>query len=315
MSGIAGGLLAAPLAVRAQPPAKVRLIGTLDAADSRGWAGFRQGLNDLGWDDERRVAIEFRWNGARDDRYRELAVELIRMNVDVLVAGNWESARAAKQATNAIPIVLLAVPDPPASGLLGDRPDRNLTGISYRPEDLATSSIEILHEIRPGLRRVALLYDPRVWASSVGRRRLEIAAARAGLSVLPLAVRERDDLETAFAALTLERPDFLIVDAVGSLAEDPGSVAQFAIKHRFPAISSSHALANAGLLMSHGPALFSMGRRAADYVNRILKGAQPVELPLDLQTKFELVINLKTAKALGLTIPPSLLQRADQVIE
>ena len=315
LCGLALGALSTPLFGEAQSPAKVRLIGALDAADSQGWAGFRQGLRDLGWNDERHVAIEYRWNDGRDDRYRELAVELIRMNVDVLVTGNWESARAAKQATNTIPIVLMAVPDPPAAGLVGDRPDRNLTGITYRPTDLATSSVEILQEIRPGLQRLALLYDPHVWASSVGSQRLRIAATRAGLSVLPLAVSRRDDLATALAALTLERPDFLIVDAAGSLAELPSSVPQFAVENRFPTISTSRVLADAGLLMSHGPALFSMGRRAADYVDRILKGARPANLTLDLQTKFEFAINLKTAKALGLTIPQSLLGRADEVIQ
>jgi putative ABC transport system substrate-binding protein len=309
------GTLSLPFAARAQVLRKVPLIGALDVADSRSWAELRQGLNDLGWAGESRLTIEPRWHGAQGDRYRELAVELVRMNVDVLVTGNWQSARAAKQATKTIPIVLLAVPDPPAAGLVGDQPDRNVTGVSYRPAELVAQSIEIIQHIRPGLSRIAHLYDPRVWDSSVRQQRLHTAAIRAGLSLLPLAVSERDDLETALGALTLERPGFLIVDAVGYLAEDPNTVPQFAIKHRFPAISGSRALADAGLLISHGPALHRMGRRAADYVHRILKGAQPADLALEVDTTFELAVNSKTAKALGLTIPQSVLGRADQVIE
>ena len=280
------GTLTVPLTASGQQAAKVRVIGAMDAADSQGWIEFHQGLRDLGWNDEKRLVIEFRWTGPKGDRYRELAGELIRMNVDVLVTGNWESARAAKLATEAIPIVLLAVPDPPAAGLVGDQPDRNLTGITYRPSELITRSIEIIQEIRPGVRRLAHLYDSHVWDSSVRQQRLQMAATRAGLSLLPLGVSKRDDLETALGALTLERPDFLIVDAVGYLADDPSAVPEFAIKHRLPAISGSRALADAGLLISHGPPLHRMGRRAADYVDRILKGAQPADLALEVDTTF-----------------------------
>jgi len=280
------GTLTVPLTASGQQAAKVRVIGAMDAADSQGWIEFHQGLRDLGWNDEKRLVIEFRWTGPKGDRYRELAGELIRMNVDVLVTGNWESARAAKLATEAIPIVLLAVPDPPAAGLVGDQPDRNLTGITYRPSELITRSIEIIQEIRPGVRRLAHLYDSHVWDSSVRQQRLQMAATRAGLSLLPLDVSTRDDLETALGALTLERPDFLIVDAVGYLADDPSAVPEFAIKHRLPAISGSRALADAGLLISHGPPLHRMGRRAADYVDRILKGAQPADLALEVDTTF-----------------------------
>ena len=309
------GALVVPLSTGGQQATNVRVIGAIDAADSRGWTAFQQGLRDMGWSDERRLVVEFRWNGPQGDRYRELARELVQMNVDVLVTGNWQSARAAKLTTKAIPIVLLAVPDPPAAGLVGDQPDRNLTAISYRPTELVARSIEIIQTIRPGVSSVALLYDSHVWDSSVWQQRLRSAATRAGLSLLPLDVSKRDDLETSLGALILERPDFLIVDAGGYLGEDPSAVSQFAIKHRFPTISGSRALTDAGLLISLGPSLHRMGRRAADYVDRILKGAQPADIALEVDTTFELVVNSKTAKALGLTMPQSVLLRADQVIE
>jgi len=317
LAGTGAVLLAAPLAAEAQAPPRIWRIGTLDAADSRGWAGFREGLRDLGWANGQKVVMEPRWTSGQAERYRELAEELVRSSVDVLVTGNWESTRAAKQATSIIPIVMLGVSDPPAAGLVGNfqRPGGNVTGVVYQPADLADKSIQLLQEILLGTPRVALLYNPHVWASSVNRQRLTVVAARRGLDILPLAVKERADLETAFGALTLERPDVLIVDATAALWGDPARISQFAIQHRLTTMSSERDLADAGLLVAYGPALYTIGRAAASYVSQILNGAHPADLPVEQPTKFELVINLKTAKALGLTIPQSVLQRADEVIQ
>jgi putative ABC transport system substrate-binding protein len=212
---------------------------------------------------------------------------------------------------------MLGVSDPPAAGLVGSfqRPDGNVTGIVYQPADLADRSMRILQELRPATHRVALLYDPHAWASSVSRQRLSVAAARRGVDVLPLAVKERADLATAFGALVLERPDVLIVDAAATRWDDPTRISQFAIQHRFTTMSTDRGLAEAGILMAYGPALFTIGRGAAGYVRWILNGARPADLPVEQHAKFELVINLRTAKALGLEIPKALLIRADQLIE
>ena len=309
--------MSAPLVAEAQEAGKAWRIGTLDMADSRGWAGFRDGLRNLGLEVGRSVNVEFRWSGSHVERYQEIAAELLRTNVDLLVTGNWESTKAAKQATSTIPIVMLGVPDPPAAGLVGrpDKPDSNVTGITYAPADLTAKSVELLRELRPGLGRAALLYEPHVWVSSVRRQRLSLLAARAGIQLLPLIVNNRDDLDTALAALMLERPDVVIVDLAGRPSDDARTVSEFAIKQGLPTLSESSVLVDAGVLMSFGPGLFEMGRRAANYVEQIIKGVQLADLPVEQHKEYELVVNIKTAKALGLTIPQSVLGRAHRVIE
>jgi putative tryptophan/tyrosine transport system substrate-binding protein len=317
LGAFASSLLAAPLAAEAQQAARVPRVGALGAVDGPGWAGFRQGLRELGWEEGRNLVVEFRFAGRRDERYRELAGELVRLNVDVLAAQNSQSVRAAKEATRTIPIVMFSVSYPVEAGLVASlaRPGGNVTGNSNQLSDFSGKHLELLREIVPRTRRVALLWDPNNLSSALGKKDTEVLAQREGVHIISVLLRRPEDIEGALTALIRERPDALIVHAVPLLFAAPGQVAEFALKHRLPSIAGLRGLADAGLLISYGPNLFDLGRRAAQYVDKILKGAKPGDLPVEQPTTFELVINLKTAKALGLTIPPSLLQRADQVIE
>jgi putative ABC transport system substrate-binding protein len=314
------GALAAPLAVEAQPPRRVPRIGALggpQSPDSPAWAGFRQGLRELGWEEGRNLVLEFRFAGAWDERYGELAGELVRLKVDVVVTHNSQAARAAKEATSTIPIVMYAVAYPVEAGFVASlaRPGGNVTGVSNQLGDLMGKYLDLLREIAPGMRRVALLWDPNNLSSALGLKEVEVLAQREGVHLISVPVRRPADLEPALRALTRERPDALFVHPVPVLLPDTAKVAEFALKHRLPSVAGNRGFADAGLLMSYGVNLFDLGRKAAQYVDKILKGAWPRDLPIEQPTKFELVINLKTAKALGLTIPQSLLQRADQVIE
>jgi putative ABC transport system substrate-binding protein len=310
------GLLVAPLAAEAQQATRVPRVGVLGAVDGPGLAGFRQGLRELGWEEGRNLVVEFRFAGRRDERYRELAGELVRLNVDVLAAQNSQSTRAAKEATRTIPIVMFSVSYPVEAGFVASlaRPGGNVTGNSNQLSDLAGKHLELLREIAPRTRRVALLWDPNNLSSALGQKDTEVLAQREGVHLISVPVRRPEDIKPALTALTRERPDALIVHPVPLLLLAPAQVAEFALKHRLPSISGLRGLADAGLLISYGPNLFDLGRRAAQYVDRILKGAKPADLPVEQPTKFELVINLKTAKALGLTIPQSVLGRADEVI-
>jgi len=317
LCGLALGTLTAPLTAGAQQAGKVWRIGALGGgvdADSPGWGGFRQGLRELGWEEGRNITVEFRFTGGRDERYRELAGELVRLNIDVLAAENSQSVRAAKEATGTIPIVMFGVSHPVEAGLIEGlaRPGGNVTGMSNQLGDLEGKSLEFLREIAPGMRRVAVVWNPNNPGSALGQKHMESLVQRFGLHFISVPVRQPEDLERALTTLARERADALIVHP---LFRDRTMIAEFALKHRLPSITGQLAGAKAGLLMSHGPNPFDQGRRAAQYVDRILKGAKPADLPVEQPTKFELVINLKTAKVLGLTIPQSLLLRADKIIE
>jgi putative ABC transport system substrate-binding protein len=310
------GVLAPPLGAGAQQAGKVYRIGALGAFDSPGWAGFREGLRELGWEDGRNIVMEFRFAGGRHERYRELAEELVRLNVDVFAAANSQSVRAAKGATDTIPIVMFEVGHPVDAGFVASlaRPGGNVTGMSNQLSELEGKSLEFLKEVAPGTRRVALMWDPNNAGSAVAAKYAQALVERLGLHFISIPVRRPEDLERTLTAVVGERPDALIVHPPIIWANRE-MIVEFAVKHRLPSVTASRAGVEAGLLMAHGPNLFDQGRRAAKYVDRIFKGAKPADLPVEQPTKFELVINLKTAKALGLTIPPSLLARADQVIE
>jgi putative tryptophan/tyrosine transport system substrate-binding protein len=316
---LAVSLFAAPLTVEAQQAGRVPRIGALgggEGADSSpGWTGFRQGLRELGWEEGRNIAVEFRFTGGRDERYRELAGELVRLNVDVLAASDSQAVRVAKEATGTIPIVMFAVGYPVETGLIESlaRPGGNVTGMANQLGDLEGKSLEFLREIAPGMRRVAVVWHPNNPGSAMGQKSTESLAQRFGLHFISVPVRQPEGLERALTTLARERPDALHVHPLS--LRDRTMIAEFALKHRLPSITGQRAGAEAGLLMSHGPNQFDQGRRAAQYVDKILKGAKPGDLPVQQPTKFEFVINLKTAKALGITVPHSLLLRADQVIE
>jgi ABC-type uncharacterized transport system substrate-binding protein len=320
LSAITGDLLAAPLVGEAQQASgKVPLIGTLDygapdAARLNWWKAFRQGLQELGYVESQSIRFEARWAQGRVDRLPGLAAELIRLRVDVIVTGGGEAARAVKQVTSTIPIVMGSGADPVRLGLVKSlaRPGGNVTGVTSLSRELIAKRVELLKEFLPTVSRVAVLWDETP-NSRLSVREMEAAAQPLGIDVHVIGVGGPKEFDRAFSAAAKDRA--LIVVASPMLFIERKRIADLALKHRLPTVVGGREYAEAGGLFSYAvnyPALF---RRAASYVDKILKGAKPADLPIEQPTTFELVINLKTAKALGLTIPPSLLQRADQVIE
>jgi putative ABC transport system substrate-binding protein len=321
LSALAGGLLAAPLAAEAQRPANVPRIGYLSADDPAAAShlveAFRQGLRNLGYVEGENVFIEFRFANGKYDRLPNLASELVSHRVDVIIAFTIPATRAAKNATTAIPIVFAQVLDPVDAGLVASlaRPGANATGVSVMVEELGGKYLELLKEVAPRISRVAVLWEPAQPAGALLLRHIERAAASLGVQLQPIKVHGPNDFDSAFSSVTRMRADAFLV-LPGSLFNlHRQRLAVLAAKSRVPAVFVRREFVDAGGLMSYAPNFADQSRHAATYVDRILKGAKPADLPIEQPTKFELVINLKTAKALGLTIPPSLLQRADHVIE
>jgi putative ABC transport system substrate-binding protein len=316
---LAGGLLAAPLAAGAQQAGKVYRIGYLapDSGPSLSSEAFRQGLRDLGWVEGRNIVIEYRWAGGRRERLADLATELVQLKVDIILGSTTPGALAAKKATKTIPIVIPVSNDPVGSGLVESlaRPGGNVTGFSFIAQDMTQKRLELLKEVDPGITRVAALLNPTHPRSAAELSEGEVAARELGMQLQVLAVRNPTELESAFSAVITERADGLIVLSDRLFFNIRGRLAEFAAGRRVPSIHYAKEFVEAGGLMSYGPNTTDMYKRAAILVDKILKGAKPADLPVEQPTKFDLVINLKTARALGLTIPPSLLPRADQVIE
>ncbi len=322
---LALGLLAAPLAADAQQGGKAHRIGLLlpgsppaPSASLPTLDAFLQGLRELGYVEGRNVAIEYRWAGGKLEPLQDLAAELVRLNVDVIVTSTFRAIQAAKKATSTIPIVMATVGDPVVTGLVASlaRPGGNITGLSLLAPELAGKRLELLKETLPGLSRVAVLWNSASPAMGYTFRETRVAAEQLGVKLQSLEVQgDPTDFERAFALVIKERPDglFVTLDAFTSLHR--GRIAELAARHRLPAIYELREYVDAGGLMAYGPSSRDLWRRAATYVDKILKGAKPADLPVEQPTKFELIINLKTAKALGLTIPQSVLMRADQVIE
>ena len=317
-------LLAAPLATAtAQPPEKVPRVGYLSPGSpsepfrQRRFEAFRQGLRELGYVEGQNIAIESRWAEGKYDRYPALAADLVRLKVDVIVAVGGRASEVAKHATRTIPIVMSVVIDPLGSGLVASlaRPGGNVTGISLMTPDLVGKQLEVLKEVVPKVSRVALLWNPDNPGSAAQLREAEAAARALGVRLQTLEARNPQEIDSAFAAMTRERAAALVVLADAILLNQRRQIAELAAERRLPAVYGPSEHAEAGGLMAYSANLLDLERRAATYVDKILKGAKPADLPVQQPTKFELVINLKTAKALGLTIPPSLLLRADQVIE
>ena len=318
-------LLAVAVMAEAQQPKKVPRIGYLSSVDpateSTRAEAIRLALRELGYIEGQNIAIEYRYAEGKRDRYPELAAELVRLKVDIIVvAGGDGWIQAAKNATKTIPIVMVGDgADPVEAGLVESlaRPGGNVTGITILARELGGKRLELLKEAVPKLARVAVLYDPALPATAREVKEVLPVAARAlGLTVQPWEVRAADDFEKVFAALNKQRPDGLYVSAGGPLMRaNQKRIAGFALKSRLPSMYSSRETVDAGGLMSYGADLADSYRRVAYYVDRILKGAKPADLPVEQPTKFELVINLKTAKQIGLTIPPNVLARADRVIK
>ena len=322
---LALSLLAAPLAIEAQQAAKIARIGYLVNNLAGGPPGlqeaFRQGLRDLGYVEGRNVVIEYRSAEGKFERLPALAAELVALNVDVLVAGGGTlAALAAKHATSTLPIVFTAVGDPVTSGLVTSlaRPGGNVTGLSLLFPELVGKCLEHLKQAVPGVSRVAVLLQPGAVPERTDtdlRKEAEVAARALGVRLHFVEARRPPDINRAFSDMTRARAGALTVLSTPMFASERRRLVDLAAKNRLPTVFSFRDYVDAGGLMSYGPNLSDLSRRAATYVDRILKGAKPADLPVEQPTKFELVINMKTAKALGLTIPPSVLGRADHIIE
>jgi putative ABC transport system substrate-binding protein len=318
---IAGGLLAAPFGAGAQPLDKVRRIGYLDGASpSTNPAltdAFRDQMRQLGYVEGKNLVIEYRWVDGKYDRLSDLAADLVRLRVEVIVTVGDPVVQAAKKATTTIPIVMASVGDPVGRGFVASlaRPGGNITGVSNFAVALSGKWLEILREVVPHLSQVAILRNsanpthPLFWMEA------DKAAKGLGLKLQSLEVRSPEDIDTAFESMLKERVGAFVTLPDPLLTGQRVRIADLAAKTHLPGIAAFRENTEAGTLMAYGPSLAANRRRAAVFVDKILKGAKPGDLPIEQATKFELVINLKTAKALGLTIPPSLVQRADEVIE
>jgi putative ABC transport system substrate-binding protein len=320
---VAGGLLAAPFTAKAQQAGKVWRIGSLNTSpipvpdQNPIWDSFRYRLRELGYIEGQNLTIEHRSTGGAADRLPDLAAELVRLNVDVIVVPATQAALAAKQATSTIPIVLAAGTNPVETGLVKSlaRPGGNLTGLSISGGEVSGKRLELLREVVPKASRVAVLLDPTNPAHAVFWRDTERSAEKMHLRLQRVTARAPEEIEGAFSAMAKARAQALVVFTEPMLYAQRSLLAELAARNRLPAVHMIKGHAEAGDLIAYGPDYRDLYRRVAEIVDKILKGAKPADLPIEEPTKFELVINLKTARALGLTIPPSLLQRADQVIE
>jgi putative ABC transport system substrate-binding protein len=283
------------------------------------WEAFRQGLRELGYVEGQNLVIEYRYAEGRDDRLADLAAELVRLKVDVIVAVAGAAAtRAVQHATRTIPIVMAGGIDPVGDGLVASlaRPGGNTTGFSNLTVELPGKRLEILKEAVPQSARIAVLANPATAGYESAMNNLTVAARALGLHLHVVELRRADELDATFAAMTRAGADALLVVGEPLLLDSlRGRTVDLAATHRLPTMYSQKSSVEAGGLMSYGPSLPDMHRRAATYVDKILKGAKPADLPVEQPSKFELVLNLKTAKALGITFPPTLLIQADKVIQ
>ena len=318
---LGGAAAALPLGVRAQQPAKmprVGLLSTFSPSETMPWhQALRRGLRDLGWVEGENIAIEYRYAEGRLDRLPALAADLVRLNVDLIFTDTTSPAFAAKNATRTIPIVVASASELVESGLAQSlaRPGGNITGLDQIAPELGGKRLELLREIVPKLSSVLVLWNPLNKTSTRNWNELQLPAGQLGLSLHSLEVRNADELDKAFEVSTTVRADALAILPEPVFVANLKRIADFAAKNRLPSIFHLREFADAGGLITYGPDRSDLFRRAAAYIDKTLKGAKPTDLPIQLPTKFELVINLKTAKALGLTVPPMLLARADEVIE
>jgi putative ABC transport system substrate-binding protein len=316
-------ILAAPLAAQAQSVGKVPRVGYLSPGSSsdpvrlRRFEAFRQGLRELGYVEGQNIVLEPRWAEGQYARYPALAADLVRLRVGVIVVVGGTATKAAKQVTRTIPIVMSVVVDPVGSGLVPSlaRPGGNLTGTSIMATDLIGKQFELLREVVFKVSRMAFLWNPTNPSHAPAISYVKGAARSLGVQLQLLEARDPQEIDRAFAAVTREQAGALVVLPDAIFTNQVRQIAELAVQRRLPSIYGASEYAEAGGLVVYGANLLDLERRAATFVDKILKGAKPGDLPVEQPEKFELIINLKTAKALGLTIPPSLLQRADQVIE
>jgi putative tryptophan/tyrosine transport system substrate-binding protein len=316
--GLLGGAAAWPLTARAQQAVgKIVTIGVLAIEPWPPIDTFRQALNNLGYIEGKNVRFEYRYAEGYNERLPELANDLADLNVDVIVTWGTDAVLAAKQATTTIPIVMGTIGDPLGSGIVTNlaRPGGNVTGPSSRAAELESKRLELLKEAVPGLSRAAILFNPTNHYMPLALQSARNGAQMLHVSLAIYEVRDTTTLDAAFVTLTKDRPDALMVPADTFLVSQRSRIAQFAIENKLPSVYTFREYIEAGGLIAYTPNYHDLFRRAASYVDKILKGAKPGELPIGQPTKFQLVINLKTAKALGLVIPRALLVGADQVIE
>ena len=313
-------LLVAPLATRAQPPTPVHRIGVLSSMTrerDRNAKAFLEGMRALGYVEGQNLLREYRGAAGQYERLPALAAELVRLKVDVLLAVITPAALAAKDATTTIPIVMLGVGDPVGSGLVASlaRPGGNVTGVTSLSIDLVGKQLEFLKNVLPTVSRVAILWNPTTPVHALTLLEAEMAAQRLGVQLHLVEAGGPDAFDSAFAAMTSTHAGALLVLGDALVFQHRRRLAELAATSRLPTMHNIRPFVEAGGLMAYGPSTRDLRRRAAVYVDKILKGAKPADLPVEQPTKFELIINLKTAKALGLTMPPSLLLLADEVIQ
>jgi putative ABC transport system substrate-binding protein len=315
LATLGGAAVAWPVAARAQQ-AKVPTIGALVIGNinpEQFWRVFRQGLHDLGYVEGQNIRFEFRSAEGQTDRLPELAAELVRLKVDIIVTWFTPTAVAARQATREIPIVMAETGDPVGLGLVASlpRPGGNVTGMTTVAAELAGKSVQLIRDMLPSARRVTALANATDPFSKPFLEQIQLGGEVTGTTINPIRISNNEEFESAFAAMERDRPDAVIVQP--SLPSR--RAAELALKHRVPAVSVPRWFAEEGGLMAYSPRYPDLFRKAAVYVDKILKGARPADLPVEQPTHFEMIINMKTARALGLTVPPALLARADEVIE
>jgi ABC-type uncharacterized transport system substrate-binding protein len=314
-----GGAAAWPLAARAQQRSGLPVIGVLGSTTLSSWSdwipAFVQRLRELGWIDGRTVAIEYRWAEGRRERFTEMAAEFVRLKVDVIVTAGAEPVLALKQATSAVPIVFAAAADPVGSGLVGSlgRPDGNVTGLSVQAPDLVGKRLELLREVVPGLRQVTIVANVASIGASLEMRELQALAGKLGLEAVTLEIRRAEDMAPAFEALKGAEALYVCGDPL--VSANRVRIVTFALAARLPTMYEHRAHVEAGGLMCYGPHFPDLWRRTAEFVDKILRGTKPADIPVEQPTKFQLVVNLTTAKALGLKLSEAFLLRADEVID
>jgi putative ABC transport system substrate-binding protein len=317
---LCAGLFALCASAEAQQSTRIPRIGYLQipaAPNAARLEAFRQGLRELGYVEGKNIVIEYRSSEGKPDRLPSIAAELVRLNVDVIVTSGATVTRAAKEATSTIPIIMRQDPDPVANGFVASlaRPGGNITGLATLRPETSGKRLELLREVVPKLSRVAVLGTSTMPGNAQALKETELAAGAFGVKLQYLDVLVTKDIETAFRAASKGRADAFLMIAGSVLLSQRTQIADLAAKSRLPAIYYDPLFVEAGGLMTYGVSFTDLDRRAATYVDKILKGAKPADLPVEQPTKFELVINLKTAKQIGLTIPPNVLARADRVIK
>jgi putative ABC transport system substrate-binding protein len=321
ISLIGGAAAAWPVRARAQHGGKIPRVGFMGnstaALEANLIGPFREGLREHGYEEGRNIEIVFGWAEGKYERFPALIAEFIAANVDVIVTAGTPATLAVKKATSTVPLVMIAVGDPVGTGIVPSlaRPGGNITGLSSIAPDLEGKRLELLREVVPHLARVAFFLNPANAFHTVSIRQALAAAQALNIKLQPHEVRKPEDLDAAFTSIVKEKPDGLLILADRIFLHNRQRMMDFATQQRLPSVNAYQELVEAGGLLSYGPSYEEMHRRAAGYVDKILKGTKPGDLPVEQPTKFTLIINLKAARALGLDVPPTLLARADEVIE